>query len=65
MLGKARLTTARFGAMQIDTQSLRRNLRSLDGLNEWSRNDRDLLIKTLLEILDGLEDLSNDIDDLS
>jgi hypothetical protein len=33
--------------------------------DEWTRNQRELLIKTLLEIVDALEDLSNDLDDLA
>jgi len=46
--------------MQFDIQSVRHNLTSLEGLNEWSLFDRDLLIKTLLELVDGLEELHND-----
>jgi hypothetical protein len=52
-------------AMPFDSQSARHNLNSLEGLNEWSLFDRDLLITTLLDIVAGLEELSNDADDLA
>jgi hypothetical protein len=51
--------------MEIDTQSVRHNLNSLEGLNEWSLFDRDLLIKTLLQIVDGLEVPHSTVDDLT
>jgi hypothetical protein len=51
--------------MEIDIQSVRHNLNSLEGLNEWSLFDRDLLINTLLQIVDGLEEPHHDVDDLS
>ncbi len=51
--------------MPFDIQSARHNLNSLEGLNEWSLFDRDLLITTLLDIVAGLEELANDTDDLA
>jgi hypothetical protein len=47
--------------MKIDTLSLRGNLKSLEGLNEWSLDDRDYLIQLLLAILDGLDDVAADL----
>jgi hypothetical protein len=50
--------------MQIDSLSIRESLKSLEGLNEWSLNDRDFLIQKLLQILDGLDEVSGDLDRL-
>jgi len=46
--------------MQIDTLSIRASLKSLEGLNEWSLEDRDFLIQLLLTILDGLDELAGE-----
>jgi hypothetical protein len=51
--------------MQIDSLSLRGSLKSLEGLNEWSLDDRDFLIQLLLTILDGLEEVAGELDSLS
>jgi hypothetical protein len=50
--------------MQIDTLSIRGSLKSLEGLNEWSLDDRDFLIQLLLTILDGLDEVAGDLDRL-
>ena len=63
--GRAQGTVARFGPMQIDPLSLRGSLKSLEGLNEWSLDDRDFLIQLLLTILDGLEEVAGELDSLS
>lgn len=44
--------------MRFDPLTVRSSLKSLEGLNEWSLNDRDFLIQLVLELLDGLEELS-------
>jgi hypothetical protein len=63
-VGHALLTVARFGPMQIDTLSIRASLKSLEGLNEWSLDDRDFLIQLLLTILDGLDEVAGDLNRL-
>ena len=50
--------------MQIDTLSIRASLKSLEGLNEWSLDDRDFLIQLLLTILDGLDEVDGDLKSL-
>ena len=62
--GHALSTIARFGPMQIDTLSIRASLKSLEGLNEWSLDDRDFLIQLLLTILDGLDEVDGDLKSL-